>query len=97
LTGTLFRSDLDGRDIGLEVKYVARWAQSFLGLGDMLTDIPIGGMQHAFASGSFQLSLPNLLEDPLASTRITPENFESWERIGLAGRSSRNSFRRLNS
>jgi hypothetical protein len=72
LTGTLVRSDLDGREISLEVKYVARWAQGFLGLGEMLTDIPIGGTQHAFASSSFQLTLPNLSEDPLANAADHP-------------------------
>jgi len=67
LTGALIRSDLDGREISLEVKYAPRWAESFLGPGaGGIPDIPIGEMQHAFANGSFEVSLPDLSEDPLA-------------------------------
>jgi len=74
LNGTLINPDrLSGRDINIQVKYVARWAGRFLGLGDaFLTDIPLGGTQHASANGSFQLSLPDLSEDPLARTSDHP-------------------------
>ena len=55
------------------MKYVARWAGRFLGLGDaILTDIPLGGTQHSTANGTFQLSLPDFSEDPLAGTTDHP-------------------------
>jgi len=67
LTGNLGKSDLEGHEISLEAKYVARWVQDFVGPGDgVITDIPIGAVQHAFVNGSFQLSVPDLAQDPLA-------------------------------
>jgi hypothetical protein len=74
LKGTLIKPDqLSGRDINIQVKYVARWAGRFLGLGDaILTDIPLGGTQHSTANGTFQLSLPDFSEDPLAGTTDHP-------------------------
>jgi hypothetical protein len=42
LTGTLIKpARLDGQEINVQVKYVARWAQRFLGLDDgIIPDIP---------------------------------------------------------
>ena len=58
---------LQGREV--KVKYVARWAQHFLGLTDNVTTyIPVGETQYFFADGTFRLSLPDLSKDPLAGS-----------------------------
>ena len=69
LKGNLIESDrLNAHEIGLEVKYVARWAAGFLGIGeDLTTDIPVGGMRYAAEDGSFEISLPDFSEDPMSS------------------------------
>src|SRR5271155_5275642 len=58
LTGTMGNSDLlDVHQMNLQVKYVAPWGQSILGLSNgIVTDIPMGGMRHASAAGTFQFS-----------------------------------------
>jgi hypothetical protein len=72
LTGTLTNpARLDGREINIEARYVARWAQGVLGDG-MVTDIPLGVTHRAFAGGGFQISVPDLSKDPLAGTPDHP-------------------------
>jgi hypothetical protein len=68
LIGTVAKSGrFNGHDIDLNIRYVARWAQSVLGLGGgMVTDIPVGVARQALAGGTFRLSLPDFSEDPLA-------------------------------
>jgi hypothetical protein len=69
LMGNLIKSDrLNAREISLDVKYVARWAAGFLGIGeDLTTDIPVGGTRYAADDGSFEISIPDFSEDPMAS------------------------------
>jgi hypothetical protein len=69
LMGNLIESDrLNAGKTRLEVKYVARWAAGFLGIGeDLTTDIPVGGTRYAAKDGSFEISLPDFSEDPMAS------------------------------
>jgi hypothetical protein len=78
LTGSLIKPvRLDGREVNIQVKYVARWAQRFLGLDDrIITDIPLGGTQPASAHGAFPLIVPDLSEDPLAGTPDHPGEFQ---------------------
>jgi hypothetical protein len=68
INGALTRTDwLFGHEIKLQVKYLARWAQSFLGLGDDLsTTIPVGDVAYLSASRRFRLLVPDFAHDPLA-------------------------------
>jgi hypothetical protein len=87
LTGTLIKPDrFYGQEINVQVKYVARWAQGFLGLDGINTDIPLGGMQRASANGAFPLSVPDLSEDPLASTADHPGEFQFLARDPASGK-----------
>jgi hypothetical protein len=88
LTGTLMKPDrLDGRELNVQVKYVARWAQQFFGLGEgILTDIPLGGIERASAKGSFQLSLPDLSADPLAGTSDHPGELQLLGKDPISGK-----------
>jgi hypothetical protein len=88
LTGTLIKPDrLLGQEVKVQVKCVARWAQSFLGLGDeIMTDIPLGGTAHASANGAFLLSVPALTEDPLAGTLDHAGEFQFWARDPTSGK-----------
>jgi hypothetical protein len=81
LKGNLIESDrLNGREIRLEVKYVARWAAGFLGIGeDLTTDIPVGGTRYAAEDGSFEISLPDFSEDPMAIA-LDPGEFQILSR-----------------
>ena len=80
IAGRLTSSDrLYGRELKLQAKYVARWAQSFLGLGDeIFTDIPVGDVVYLPADGRFRLSAPDLSQDPLAGTPDHPGEFQVW-------------------
>jgi hypothetical protein len=82
ITGTLARSDrLYGRAVKLQAKYVARWAQQFLGLGDdIVTDIPVGDAVYLPADGRFRLSVPNLSQDPLAGAPDHSGELQIWAR-----------------
>jgi hypothetical protein len=88
LTGTLIKPDrLDGQEINVQVKYVARWAERFLGLGDgIVTDIPLGVTQGASANGAFPLSVPDLFEDPLAGAGDHPGEIQFWGRNPASGK-----------
>lgn len=88
IAGRLARSDrLYGRTFRLEARYVARWAQSFLGLDDeILTFIPIGEIADISSSGEFRLSLPDLSEDALAGSPDNPGELQIWAREAVTER-----------
>lgn len=82
LTGNLIQSDrLNAHEISLEVKYVARWASRFLGIGeDLTTDLPVAAMRYP-SDGSFELSLPDI-----GSTPDRAGEFQIVTRDGTNGR-----------
>jgi hypothetical protein len=82
LTGTLVKPDrFQGKEVNVEMNYVARWAQGFLGFGDgIITKIPLGATPHVSANGSFVLSVPAFAEDPLARTPDHAGEIEFWAR-----------------
>jgi hypothetical protein len=82
ISGALTRTDwLFGRGVKLQVKYVARWAQSFLGLGDVIvTTIPVGDVTYLSPSGHFRLSVPDFAHDPLAGASDHPGELQIWAR-----------------
>jgi hypothetical protein len=58
---------LHGREVKVQAKYVARWAQAFLESGDALINtIPVGDVAYPSADGRFLLSVPDFSQDPLA-------------------------------
>jgi hypothetical protein len=82
MSGALTRTDwLFGREVKLQVKYVARWAQSFLGLGDgIVTTIPVGDVTYLSSGGRFRLLLPDFAHDPLAGSPDHPGELQIWAR-----------------
>jgi hypothetical protein len=82
INGALTRTDwLFGREVKLQVKYVARWAQSFLGLADdLLTNIPVGDVTYLSSSGRFRLSVPDFAHDPLAGSPDHAGELQFWAR-----------------
>ena len=88
LTGTMGNSDLlDVHQMNLQVKYVAPWGQSILGLSNgIVTDIPMGGMRHASAAGTFQFSLPDLSADPLVGRSDHPGELRILARDRASGK-----------
>jgi len=82
IAGALTRSDrLYGREVKLQAKYVARWAQSLLELGDgIVTAIPVGDVAYLSPDGRFRLSVPDLSQDPLAGASDHPGELQIWAR-----------------
>ena len=80
IQGALILSErLYGHKVKLQAKYIARWAQSFLGLDDsFVTSIPIGDVAHLSADGRFRLVIPDLSQDPLARTPDHPGEIQVW-------------------
>ena len=59
---------LGAADVKVEARYIARWAGTFLGLDrNLVTVVRLGETQLA-ADGRFRISVPDLLQDPLASS-----------------------------
>ena len=70
---------LYGRKVKLQAKYIARWAQSFLGLDEsVVTSIPIGDVTRLSAEGRFRMVIPDLSQDPLAGTPDHPGELQVW-------------------
>ena len=80
IQGALILSErLYGCKVKLQAKYIARWAQSFLGLDEsVVTSIPIGNVAHLSADGRFRLVIPDLSQDPLAGTPDHPGEIQVW-------------------
>jgi hypothetical protein len=75
----IFPERLYGHKVKLQVKYIARWAPSFLGLDEsIVTSIPIGDVAHLSADGRFRLVIPDLSQDPLAGTPDHPGEIQVW-------------------
>ena len=69
--GSVGRVDLFSPRI--EARYVARWAQSFLGVDETIaTSFPVGEPTDMSADGLFSLTIPDLSEDPLAGAPDHP-------------------------
>lgn len=68
---------LRGRGVRLQARYIARWAQEFLGTDAPIPlTIPVGDVADLPADGSFQLSVPDLSRDPLAAAPDHPGEFQ---------------------
>jgi hypothetical protein len=80
IQGALVRSDrLYGHKVKLQAKYLARWAQPFLGLDDSIgTSIPVGDVAYPSADGHFRLAIPDLSQDPLAGAPDHPGEIQIW-------------------
>jgi len=77
---------LYGHKVKLQAKYIARWAQPFLGLDDsVVTSIPIGVVAHLSADGRFCLVIPDLSQDPLAGTPDHPGELQVWAKDETSG------------
>jgi hypothetical protein len=76
-----------GREVRLQAKYVARWAQSFLELGnDIVTTIPVGDVASLLPDGRFRLSVPDFSQDPMAGAPDHPGEIQIWARDKISDR-----------
>jgi hypothetical protein len=80
ITGALTLMDrLHGREVKLQAKYLARWAQSFLEVGnDIVTAIPVGNAAYPSPDGRFRLSVPDFSQDPLAGGLDHAGELQIW-------------------
>jgi len=79
--GAVIRQDrLYRLDVTLQAKYVARWAQKFLGLDPgIVMSIPVGDVVSIAADGRFRLGVPDL------SQAEYPAEFQIWAREKTSG------------
>jgi hypothetical protein len=88
IVGALTRTDrLYGREVKLQTKYVARWAQSFLEFGDgVVPTIPVGDVAaYLSPDGRFRLSVPDFSQDPLAGAPDHAGELQIWARDKTSG------------
>ncbi len=87
IQGALTLSErLYGRKVTLQAKYIARWAQSFLGLDNsFVTSIPVGDTAHLSADGRFRLVIPDLSQDPLAGSPDHAGEIQVWAKDETSG------------
>jgi hypothetical protein len=87
ITGAITRTDrLYGHEVRLQAKYVARWAQAFFGIDRaILTEIPVGVVAEPSVEGRFDLSIPDLLNDPVAGAPDHPGDLQIWARDKVTG------------
>ena len=80
LRGRLTRTDwMDGRDLRLQARYVARWAPSFLGLKLLVPMIvPLNGRVAADADGRFDMTLPDFAQDPQSGSSDHTGEVQIW-------------------
>jgi hypothetical protein len=80
IAGAVTRMDrFHGREVKLRAKYLVRWAQSFLELGnDIVTTIPVGDAAYPSPDGRFRLSVPDFSQDPLAGAPDHPGELQIW-------------------
>lgn len=61
----------------IEARYVARWAQAFLGVDDTInTSFPAGVPADMSAGGLFTVTVPDFSQDPLAGAPDHPGEFQ---------------------
>ena len=88
ITGTLTQTErLQGREVTLQARYIARWVQDFLGLSAAIPlTIPVGDAADLSADKSFQLSAPDLSPRMRWQERPTNQaNCRSGPRIKAPG------------
>jgi hypothetical protein len=75
-----------GREVTVQAKYVARWAQSFLDLDNIVTAIPVGDVASFSSDGRFRLSVPDFSQDPLAGATDHLGELQIWARDKVSER-----------
>lgn len=87
ISGKLTRLDrLYGREVRIGAKYVALWAQPFLGLrDDIAIDIPVGDAVDLEADGHFRMLVPDFSHDGLAGAPDHPGALQIWARDKTSG------------
>jgi hypothetical protein len=80
IAGTLTRMDqLQGREVKLRARYIARWAPAFLAIDPaILTAIPVGDEANVSHDGHFRLSVPDFSQDSLANAPDHPGEIQIW-------------------
>jgi hypothetical protein len=70
----------------VQARYVARWAQAFLGVDDTVaTSFPVGDAADLPVDGHFRLVLPDLAQDPLAGAPDHPGELRIYARNKISG------------
>jgi hypothetical protein len=76
---------LTGHEVRVQARYIARWAQPFLGLGDILVTIPVGDVSDLSTDYRFHISVPDLARDPLAGAPDHAGDIQIWAKDKTSG------------
>jgi len=68
----------EGRAVKVEARYIARWAQAFLGIDDNLVLVIPTGTSDIAADGSFRLSVPDFSRDPESAAGYPASEIQIW-------------------
>ena len=79
------RGRIPGHEIKVQAKYIARWAQPFLGMRDIAVSIPVGDAAFPAADDRFRISVPDLARDPLIGAPGHPGDIQLWARDKISG------------
>jgi hypothetical protein len=86
IAGKLVQTErLSGHEVNVQARYIARWAQPFLGLGDIVVSIPVGDVADLSADDRFRLSVPDLSRDPLAGAADHPGEIQIRAKDKVSG------------
>jgi hypothetical protein len=87
VSGTITQTTrLAGHEVKFQARYIARWAQAFLGTDALIPlTIPVGDVAYLSADSSFQLSVPDLSQDPLAAAPDHPGELQIWAKDKTTG------------
>jgi hypothetical protein len=72
-------------EANVQARYIARWAQPFLGLGDIIVNIPVGDVASLSADYRFHISVPDLARDPLAGAPDHAGDIQIWAKDKTSG------------
>jgi len=79
IAGKLVQTErLTLHEVKVQANYIARWAQPFLGLGDILVSIPVGDVSDLSEDYHFRISVPDFSRDRLAGTPDHPGAIQIW-------------------
>lgn len=69
---------LQGREVKVQARYLARWVKSFLGNEQILVAIPLGDAAETRTDGRFEIVIPDLARDAVAGAPDRQGVIQIW-------------------
>jgi hypothetical protein len=82
IAGKLVQTERLGRhEVKVQAKYIGRWVQQFLGLGDIRVSIPVGDVADLSAHNRFRLTIPDFARDRPGEIRLWAKDKASGDDV----------------